>query len=44
MAVSQSGEVLGSVSGEPCAVLGKPFPAELLIAEVKRCLAPRGRS
>ena len=22
----------------PCAVLGKPFPAELLIAEVKRCL------
>jgi CheY-like chemotaxis protein len=28
----------------PCAVLGKPFPAELLIAEVKRCLAPRGRS
>src|SRR5262245_34962849 len=27
----------------PCAVLGKPFRPELLIAEVKRCLVARGR-
>lgn len=27
----------------PCAVLGKPFPAELLISEVKRCLSDTRR-